>query len=102
MTHTPTQTTPINGTRNQKNGSCEPRRRSFFLKSMAASVALPLQPQMLFEFEGGCGAAELDARENDMTESTSSTTGKDLRRQASIPSAKDMKTPVSSYVRNCF
>ena len=40
---TPVLINPKRGTRNQKNGSWEPKRRSFFVKSTADSVAF--EPQ---------------------------------------------------------
>ena len=41
MTQNPVLTNPNKGRRNQNSGSCEPSKRSFFVKSIADSVAFP-------------------------------------------------------------
>src|SRR4051794_32605242 len=91
----------MSGTMNQKNGSGEPTRRSFLVKSICVSVALLPHPQNPDEV--GRGGVELVwASETDKHVSANSTSGRDWRRHRSRLSENDIKYPVSSYTRNCL
>ena len=84
---------PNSGTRNQKIGSCEPSNRSFFVKSIAESVAFPPQPSQ--SVDGDPGGAALDIV-NPMARRVNarSRPGNDAFRQRSRDSAKVIKMPV--------
>lgn len=109
---------PNSGTKNQKNGSCEPSKRSFLVKSMADSVALRPQPSQ--PVEAGLEGAALDIV-NPMARKVSarSNSGNDDFRQRSKDSVNVIKmpaldqlqafsfrrtlhSPLSSYTLNCF
>ena len=80
------------GTRNQKIGSCEPRRRSFRVKSMADSVPLPPIPKRPFDsrFDGATlDAANVIAK---ILRAKMNNGNEDLK-QRSKDSAKEMKVP---------
>lgn len=89
MAHTPTLTMPNRGTRNQKNESWDPNKRSFFPKSMGDSVALDCQPDDILPFMTDRDVAKKEAR-NDKPRNV---IGSEKRIQRSKPSAKLMKTP---------
>ena len=88
----PALMTPNKGTRNQKIGSCEPRRRSFFVKSITDSVALLPMPKRPFGCAVGRAAPEA-ASETAKTLNTKIRSGREDFKQKFMPSAKVMKTP---------
>lgn len=95
MTQNPVLTNPNRGSRNQNNGSCEPSKRSFFVKSIADSVAFPPHWNKL---------AELASREEEFDIASdvarkvraSRSSGNEDLRQRSIASEKAMNTPGSN------
>ena len=86
-THTPTLIRPKNGTRNQKNVSCEPRSRSFFVKSIGLSV------EFVRQWNGSSleGNAVDVANEEAKSDMATSKIGRDERTELSRPSMKVMK-----------
>ena len=94
-TQTPTLIRPKRGTRNQNIGSWEPRRRSFFVKSITVSVVLPPQPKN--PVEAGLAGALLEiVNEIARNVNANSKIGNEDFRVRSKDSAKVMKIPVSN------
>ena len=89
---TPTLIKPNSGTRNQKIGSCEPSKRSFFVKSKGDSVALPPTPRRPF---GWLPQEEVldTARDTAKILSAEINSGNDVLRQRSKDSANVMNVP---------
>lgn len=83
---------PKRGTKNQKIGSWEPKRRSFLVKSMADSVALPPKPKR--PLDAGLGGAALEMV-IDIARKVSANinTGSEDLRQRSRDSVNVMKMP---------
>lgn len=98
MTQNPVLTNPNRGTRNQNTGSCEPSKRSFFVKSIADSVAFPLHGNMLGEL---APCREEPDIANDVAKKVRArrSSGNDDLRQRSIDSEKAINTPTSSQNR---
>ena len=94
-TQTPTLIRPKRGTRNQNIGSWEPRRRSFFVKSITVSVALPPQPKN--PVEAGLADALLEiVNEIARNVNANSKIGNEDLRVMSRDSANVTKIPVSN------
>lgn len=73
-------------------GSCEPSKRSFLVKSMADSVALP--PQCNQPADGGLGGAELETASDSARKVRAIiSNGNDDFRQRCIDSEKVTKMP---------
>ena len=73
-------------------GSCEPRRRSFFVKSVRDSVALPPMPKRPFDCTFGGAVPEI-ASEMAKTLSAKIKSGREDFKQWVMPSAKVTNTP---------
>lgn len=100
-TQAPTLMRPKRGIRNQKIESCEPRRRSFFVKSIADSVAFTPQPKN--PVDAGFAGAVLDiVKEIAKKVSASIRMGIEDLRQRSNDSANVMKMPATGEKRTKF
>ena len=95
MTQNPVLINPNRGSKNQNNGSCEPSKRSFFVKSIADSVAFPLHRNKLDELVS-CADEVVIANDVARKVRASRRSGKDDLRQISIDSVKVIKTPGSN------
>ncbi len=88
-------TIPSKGMRKEKKGSCDPSNRSFFVKSIADSVAFPRHRKRPVEACSGGAALDL-ARDRAKKDIASRRRGREERKQRSMLSAKVINTPIET------
>lgn len=81
---------PKRGTRNQKNVSCDPSKRSFVVKSTGVSVAFARQLDMS---SSSATNSVVGANDTFNSERPRNIIGNDVRRHRSNASGKLIKTP---------